>query len=174
MQTPFVAVNCAAIPAEMFEAELFGAERGAYTGANKKRPGLVTAAQGGTLFLDETTEVPIALQAKLLRFLEGGGFRALGGTATDRFTGRLVAATNKSLRSEVQAGRFREDLLVMRCCVPGEVAGAACRKQLTCSRLGTGAFGNGPAAPFLERAQLLLRPPQQVWYGSGYDRGLFR
>lgn len=110
-QTPFVAVNCAAVPADMFEAELFGAERGAYTGADKKRPGLVTAAQGGTLFLDEIAEVPIALQAKLLRFLEGGEFRALGGTANDRFTGRLVAATNKTLRSEVQAGRFREDLL---------------------------------------------------------------
>lgn len=110
-QAPYVAVNAAAVPADMFEAELFGAERGAYTGADKKRQGLVTAAQGGTLFLDEIAEVPLALQAKLLRFLEGREFRPLGSTANEAFTGRFVAATNKSLRAEVQAGRFREDLL---------------------------------------------------------------
>src|SRR6185369_6555689 len=69
-QVPYVALNCAAMPAEMFEAELFGAERGAYTGADKRRPGLAVAAQGGTLFLDEIAEVPLGLQAKLLRLLE--------------------------------------------------------------------------------------------------------
>jgi MoxR-like ATPase len=79
-QTPYVALNCAAVPGEMFEAELFGAERGAYTGADKKRQGLVSAAQGGKLFLDEIAEVPMTSQAKLLRFLEGREFRALGGT----------------------------------------------------------------------------------------------
>ncbi len=110
-QAPFVAVNCAAVPGEMFEAELFGAERGAYTGADRKRAGLVAAAEGGTLFLDEIAEVPLVMQAKLLRLLEGREYRALGGAATELFTGRLVAATNKSLRTEVQAGRFREDLL---------------------------------------------------------------
>lgn len=109
--TPFVAVNCAAVPAEMFEAELFGAERGAYTGADRRRTGLVAAAQGGTLFLDEIGEVPLALQAKLLRFIEGREFRALGGTENQPFTGRLIAATNRNLRAEVAAGRFREDLL---------------------------------------------------------------
>jgi DNA-binding NtrC family response regulator len=108
---PYVALNCAAVPGEMFEAELFGAERGAYTGADKKRPGLVSAAQGGTLFLDEIADVPMASQAKLLRFLEGREFRSLGGTAIENFTGRIVAATNKSLRAEVQAGKFRGDLL---------------------------------------------------------------
>jgi DNA-binding NtrC family response regulator len=108
---PYVALNCAAVPGDMFEAELFGAERGAYTGADKRRPGLVTGAQGGTLFLDEIAEVPMASQAKLLRFLEGREFRPLGATASENFTGRLVAATNKSLRAEVQAGKFREDLL---------------------------------------------------------------
>lgn len=108
---PYVALNCAAVPGEMFEAELFGAERGAYTGADKRRPGLVASAQGGTLFLDEIAEVPMASQAKLLRFLESREFRPLGGTTGESFTGRLVAATNKSLRAEVQAGRFREDLL---------------------------------------------------------------
>lgn len=110
-ETPYVALNCAAVPGEMFEAELFGAERGAYTGADKRRQGLVASAQGGTLFLDEIAEVPMASQAKLLRFLEGREFRPLGGTVSESFTGRFVAATNKSLRAEVAAGKFREDLL---------------------------------------------------------------
>jgi len=108
---PFVAVNCAALPTEMFESELFGAERGAYTGAERKRAGLAAAAAAGTLFLDEIAEVPPALQAKLLRLLEAREFRPLGSTETQAFTGRLVAATNKHLADEVKAGRFREDLL---------------------------------------------------------------
>jgi DNA-binding NtrC family response regulator len=108
---PFIAVNCAALPAEMFESELFGAERGAYTGAERKRPGLVAAAAGGTLFLDEIAEVPQALQAKLLRLLDAREYRALGSTESQSFTGRFVAATNKNLADEVKAGRFREDLL---------------------------------------------------------------
>jgi transcriptional regulator with PAS, ATPase and Fis domain len=108
---PFVAVNCAALPAEMFESELFGAERGAFTGADKKRAGLVSAAAGGTLFLDEIGEVPLALQSKLLRLLESREFRSLGSTESQSFTGRFVAATNKNLADEVKAGRFREDLL---------------------------------------------------------------
>jgi transcriptional regulator with PAS, ATPase and Fis domain len=110
-QAPFIAVNCAAVPGEMFEAELFGAERGAYTGADKKRAGLVSAAQGGTLFLDEVGEVPLALQAKLLRFIESRQFRSLGSTEDQSFSGRIVAATNRKLSDEVKAGRFREDLL---------------------------------------------------------------
>lgn len=107
---PFIAVNCAALPSEMFESELFGAERGAYTGADKKRAGLAAAAAGGTLFLDEIAEVPMALQAKLLRLLEAREFRSLGSTESQPFTGRFVAATNKNLADEVKAGRFREDL----------------------------------------------------------------
>ena len=110
-QAPFVPVNCAAVPAEMFESELFGAERGAYTGADKRRPGLVAAASAGTLFLDEIGEVPLALQPKLLHLLESREFRALGSVDRQQFPGRLVAATNKSLADEVKAGRFREDLL---------------------------------------------------------------
>ena len=108
---PFIAVNCAALPGEMFESELFGAERGAFTGADRKRGGLVAAAAGGTLFLDEIAEVPLASQAKLLRLLEAREFRALGSTESQPFTGRFVAATNKKLADEVKAGRFREDLL---------------------------------------------------------------
>ena len=110
-KAPFIAVNCAAVPAEMFESELFGAERGAFTGADRKRAGLVGAASGGTLFLDEIVEVPLALQAKLLRLLESREFRSLGSTESQSFTGRFVAASNKNLSDEVKAGRFREDLL---------------------------------------------------------------
>ncbi len=110
-EAPLVSLNCAAVPADMFEAELFGAERGAYTGADKKRLGLVGAAEGGTLFLDEIGEVPLNLQAKLLRFLESREYRALGSTAVRHFKGRVVAATNKDLKAEVDAGRFREDLM---------------------------------------------------------------
>ena len=108
---PFVAVNCGAIPNDMFEAEIFGAERGAYTGADKRRPGLAAAAQGGTLFLDEIGEVPLAVQSKLLRFLESRQFRSLGSAEDQQFNGRFVAATNKRLAEEVKTGRFREDLL---------------------------------------------------------------
>lgn len=110
-EAPFVAVNCGALPAEMFEAELFGAERGAYTGADKARPGLVAAAGNGTLFLDEIGEVPLLLQTKLLRLLEAREYRTLGSTRDVAFTGRFVAATNKDLAAEAKAGRFREDLL---------------------------------------------------------------
>ena len=107
---PFVAVNCAAVPADMFEAEFFGAEKGAYTGAGQKRIGLVEAANGGTLFLDEIGEVPLNLQSKLLRLLESGEFRSLGSTATQKFSGRLVTATNRELKKAIAAGKFREDL----------------------------------------------------------------
>ena len=108
---PFIPINSATLPADMFEAELFGAERGAYTGADKKRIGLAAAAAGGTLFLDEIAEVPLPLQAKLLRLLEAREFRSLGSTESQTFNGRFVAATNKHLADEVKAGRFREDLL---------------------------------------------------------------
>ena len=110
-EAPYVPLNCAAVPGDMFEAELFGAEKGAYTGADRRRVGLVQAAQEGTLFLDELAEVPLPQQAKLLRLLEGREYRPLGAVEPQPFTGRFVAATNKSLRAEVAAGRFREDLL---------------------------------------------------------------
>jgi DNA-binding NtrC family response regulator len=108
---PYVALNCPNVPAEMFEAELFGSEKGAYTGADRRRTGLVEAADGGTLFLDEVAEIPLALQSKLLRFLESREYRPLGSTNTRHFTGRVVAASNRLLADEVQAGRFREDLM---------------------------------------------------------------
>ncbi|PWU10382.1 MAG: sigma-54-dependent Fis family transcriptional regulator [Verrucomicrobia bacterium] len=108
--SPYIAVNCPGVPTEIFEAELFGSEKGAYTGADRRRTGLVEAAEGGTLFLDEVAEIPLGLQSKLLRFLESREYRSIGGTTTRLFTGRVVAATNRSLDAEVSAGRFREDL----------------------------------------------------------------
>jgi len=107
---PFVVVNCASLPEHLLEAELFGAERGAYTGAHQKRIGLVELAEGGTLFLDEVGELPLALQAKLLRFLEGRAFRPVGGAAERTADVRIVAATNRALEDEVKAGNFRADL----------------------------------------------------------------
>jgi DNA-binding NtrC family response regulator len=106
----FVRLNCPTLPAEMFEAELFGAEKGSYTGANQTRVGLAEAANGGTLFLDEIAEVPFHLQAKLLQFLETREYRRLGSTEQRQFTGRIIAATNRVLADEVKAARFRADL----------------------------------------------------------------
>ena len=107
---PFVEVNCAALPEQLIEAELFGAERGAYTGAHRKRVGLVTLADGGTLFLDEIGELPQAVQAKLLHFLEDGSYRAVGSGRALTADVRVVAATNRDLAARVRDGAFREDL----------------------------------------------------------------
>ncbi|MDO8264022.1 MAG: sigma-54 dependent transcriptional regulator [Gallionella sp.] len=107
---PFIEINCASLPEQLIEAELFGAEKGAYTGAHQRRVGLVTLADKGTLFLDEIGEMPLALQAKLLHFLENGQYRAIGSTHSVHADVRVVAATNRDLATEVSAGRFREDL----------------------------------------------------------------
>ena len=107
---PFIEVNCASLPEHLIEAELFGAEKGSYTGADQKRVGLATLADGGTLFLDEVGELPLPLQAKLLHFLENGSYRPIGSARTLTADARVVAATNRDLAAEVRAGAFREDL----------------------------------------------------------------
>ena len=107
---PFVAVNCGALPGELVEAELFGAEAGAYTGANKAREGKFEAADGGTLFLDEIGTLPLAGQVKLLRVLETGRFERLGGNRERTVRVRVVSATNADLSQMIAAGQFREDL----------------------------------------------------------------
>ena len=106
----FVALNCAAIPKDLLEAEIFGVEKGAFTGAHKARAGLVEQAAGGTLFLDEIGEMDISLQPKLLRFLETRVARRVGSEAEYKSKARIVAATNRYLRAEADAGTFRADL----------------------------------------------------------------
>ena len=107
---PFVAVNCAAIPSELFESELFGHEKGAFTGAYEKKEGLLKLADGGTLFLDEVGEISIQLQVKLLRFLQEGEILPVGGNKTIKVKTRIISATNKNLEKEIEKGNFREDL----------------------------------------------------------------
>jgi len=107
---PFVPINCAAIPESLFESELFGHERGAFTGANERAHGKVEASAGGTLFLDEIGEMPMNVQAKLLRFLENRKFMRVGGSTKISVDARLVCATLRPLEKEVEAGRFRADL----------------------------------------------------------------
>jgi len=108
---PFIAVNCAAMPDQLLESELFGHEKGSFTSAVKTKQGLVEVADGGTLFLDEVGDISISTQPKLLRFLETGEFRRVGGTSSRLVDVRVVSATNKNLQEEVKATRFREDLL---------------------------------------------------------------
>ena len=107
---PFVAINCAALPDHLLESELFGYERGAFTGAQQPKPGQIELASGGVLFLDEVTEMSAAAQAKLLRVLQEREFQRLGGTRLLKANVRVIAATNRDLRDAVTRGAFREDL----------------------------------------------------------------
>ncbi|WP_022852692.1 sigma-54-dependent transcriptional regulator [Thermodesulfatator atlanticus] len=109
-KAPFVKVNCAAIPEGLLESELFGHERGAFTGADKSKPGLFEIADGGSIFLDEIGDLPLALQAKLLRVLQEGVIRRIGALREIKVNVRIIAATNKDLEEMVKEGLFREDL----------------------------------------------------------------
>jgi DNA-binding NtrC family response regulator len=108
--SPFVAINCAALPGTLIESELFGYEKGAFTDAKARKEGLFEQAEGGTLFLDEIGELELSLQAKLLRVLEEGSFRRVGGLKDLSLDVRVIAASNRDLRTEGEAGRFRSDL----------------------------------------------------------------
>jgi DNA-binding NtrC family response regulator len=122
-------VNCASLPENLLEAELFGAEKGAYTGADKRRTGLVELANGGTLFLDEIGELPLPLQAKLLTFLETHRFRPVGGQKEIDADLRVIAASNRNLQTEAQAGKFREDLFYRLNVMPLTIPSLADRKD---------------------------------------------
>jgi len=115
---PFVKVNCAAIPEELIESELFGAVKGAYTGSTESRDGKFLQADGGTLFLDEVGDMSLRAQAKVLRVLQEGEIERVGGSETISVTVRVIAATNKDLTAEVATGNFREDLLFRLAVVP--------------------------------------------------------
>jgi DNA-binding NtrC family response regulator len=107
---PFVVMDCTTIPATLMESELFGHEKGSFTGAVNARRGLLEAAEGGTIFIDEIAELDVLLQPKLLRAIERREFRRIGSTETNKSTARVVAATRRDLDAEVTAGRFRDDL----------------------------------------------------------------
>ncbi|MDN5379103.1 sigma-54-dependent Fis family transcriptional regulator [Thermodesulfobacterium sp.] len=128
-QGPFVAINCAAIPEELLEAELFGYEKGAFTGAIKTKPGKFEIANKGTLFLDEIGDLSAKLQAKLLRVLQERQVERLGGEQPIKVDVRIIAATNKDLEKEVEAGRFREDLFYRLNVIPIKIPPLRKRKE---------------------------------------------
>ena len=107
---PYIRLNCAALPAQLLESELFGYEKGAFTDAKRNKPGLFSLSNGGTLLLDEISEMDVALQVKLLRVLNNGEYRPLGSSKTFHTDARIIAATNADLRKAIMEGRFREDL----------------------------------------------------------------
>ena len=115
---PLIRINCAAIPKDLMESELFGYERGAFTGAVTSKPGRFELADGGTLFLDEIAEIPVEMQVKILRALQESEFERVGGIKTTRVDVRLIAATNRDLELEIEAGRFRKDLYYRLAVVP--------------------------------------------------------
>jgi len=126
---PFIPVNCAALPSGLFESELFGYERGAFSGAVQSHRGLVRMAQGGTLFLDEIGELDLSIQVKLLRLLESSEVRSVGSTRFETVHVRIVAATNQELPSLVRKGKFRLDLLERLSVLPVEVPALKDRKE---------------------------------------------
>lgn len=126
---PFIKINCAAIPATLIESELFGYERGAFTGAVASKPGRFELAHEGTLFLDEVAEMPLEMQVKLLRVLQEQEFERVGGVNTIKVDARIVTATNKDLEAEVKAGRFREDLYYRLNVVPIHLPALRDRKE---------------------------------------------
>ncbi len=129
IQKPFIKINCAAIPATLIESELFGYERGAFTGAVTSKPGRFELAHEGTLFLDEVAEMPLEMQVKLLRILQEQEFERVGGVTSIKVDVRIITATNKDLETEVKAGRFREDLFYRLNVVPMRLPALRERKE---------------------------------------------
>jgi len=163
---PFAVINCAAIPEALLEAELFGYVKGAFTGAVQSRVGRIHAAQGGTLFLDEVGELPIGLQAKLLRFLEQGEVQRLGSTDVFRVDVRVVAATNAELAQRVADRQFRDDLYFRLAVFPISIPPLCERREdiLPLAQHFLATHAGGRQVVFSTRAiELLLRHP---WPGN--------
>ena len=127
--SPFVTINCAALPETLAESELFGHTKGAFTGATSDQQGRIQSAHNGTLFLDEVGELPLSIQAKLLRFLECGECQTIGQTKTEKVNVRIIAATNRDLFKEVENGNFREDLFYRLNVVPLKLPGLRDRQS---------------------------------------------
>jgi DNA-binding NtrC family response regulator len=166
---PFVAVNCAAIPDTLLESELFGHEKGAFTGADRRRRGLFAEASGGTLFLDEIADMSLALQAKLLRALQDKIVRPVGGNEETRLDVRVISATNRDLSRRVRDGTFREDLYYRLAVIPIRLPSLRERKEditlLAQHFLERAAAGLGkPALRFTEDATSWL--VEQAWPGN--------
>jgi DNA-binding NtrC family response regulator len=166
---PFVKLNCAAVPADLIESELFGHEKGAFTGAVAARRGKFELADGGTLFLDEVGDMPAAMQAKVLRALQEGELERVGGQQTLRVDVRVVAATNKDLSAEVAAGRFREDLFYRLAVVLVHVPPLRERKEdipeLAASFLAEACARNG-RRPMTFGREALLALQSHSWPGN--------
>ena len=128
-ERPFVVINCAAIPEPLLEAELFGYNRGAFTGAFQSRMGRIQMAQGGTVLLDEVGDLPLSMQAKFLRFLQEGEVQRLGSSDTLRIDARVIAATNANLPRLVKEGRFRDDLYYRLAVFPIEIDPLRLRRE---------------------------------------------
>ena len=151
-ERPLVHVNCGALQEQLLESELFGYEKGAFTGASGTKPGLFEVAHHGTLFLDEIGELTAAMQAKLLQVLDSGELRRVGGTRMHKVDSRVLAATNKSLKQEVREGRFRQDLYFRLNVVHVEVPPLRERQEDI----------PGLVAEFLKRYRVMGRPPKQI------------
>jgi DNA-binding NtrC family response regulator len=167
---PFVAINCGAIARETAESELFGHERGAFTGAEKARIGAFEEADGGTLFLDEVGELPLAIQVKLLRALERGEIRRLGGSRTQTVNVRIITATHRDLLAAVEDGSFREDLYYRLCVAPIEVPPLRQRVQDVMTLAAHFAASLSPAETEIgfesaAKAKLEAHP----WYGNARE-----
>ncbi len=157
-ENPFVTVSCPALPRELLESELFGHEKGAFTGALQKRIGKIEAAAGGTLFLDEIGDLPLELQPKLLNVLQDLEFQRVGGTKVLSADVRVIAATNLDLKEEVQRGEFREDLFYRLNVIPLEIPALRERAEdiaaLATHFLARGARGQGVVPPVLAKETL--------------------
>jgi DNA-binding NtrC family response regulator len=163
---PFVAVSCSAIPAQLLEGELFGFLRGAFTGADRDRVGLVEEAAGGTLFLDDIDDVPLEAQAKLLRLLQEREFTPLGAPHTRDFEARVVAATKVDLREAVAEGRFREDLYFRLDVVPLEVPPLRERREDIPALLGSFLRSRDPDRRYRIPDEVLGKLALHPWPGN--------